>query len=157
MSASIRQRLLNLGNNTKQDFGLILTKYALERLLYRLGASRHRNTFVLKGALLFEMWTSQQYRPTRDLDLLGYGDSSADRHRGIFAEICDQEVEPDGLVFLSDTIRMDRIKDDEEYEGIRVLLEARLGNARIPVRIDIGFGDIVTLAGKSEPKAPMPC
>lgn len=93
MPASIRQRLLNLANETKQDFGLILTKYALERLLYRLGASQYSNAFVLKGALLFELRTSQQYRPTRDLDLLGYGDSSLERYRTIFAGICGQEVD----------------------------------------------------------------
>lgn len=135
-----------MANETKQDFGLILTKYALERLLYRLGTSPHSNAFVLKGALLFELWTSQQYRPTRDLDLLGYGDSSLERYQAIFTEICGQEVEADGLVFLPDTIRVDRIRDDEEYEGVRVLLQSRLGNARIPLQIDVGFGDVVTPA-----------
>jgi predicted nucleotidyltransferase component of viral defense system len=144
--ASVRQRLLNLANRTKQDFGLILTKYALERLLYRLSLSKHRDTFVLKGALLFELWTSQPYRPTRDLDLLGQGDSSIEKHRRIFSELCYQEVEDDGLILLAKTIRVERIRDEEEYEGIRVLLEARLGNAKIPLQIDVGFGDIVTPA-----------
>ena len=83
LPASVRQRLLNLAGQSKQDFGLLLTKYALERLRYRLSVSRHRDAFVLKGALLFQLWTSEPYRPTRDLDLLGQGDGSAERYREI--------------------------------------------------------------------------
>jgi hypothetical protein len=79
LPASVRQRLFNLSSQSKQDFGLLLTKYALERLLYRLSVSKHRDDFVLKGALLFQLWTSDPYRPTRDLDLLGKGTGSADR------------------------------------------------------------------------------
>jgi hypothetical protein len=71
---------LNLAGQSKQDFGLLLTKYALERLLYRLSVSKHRDSFVLKGALLFQLWTSEPYRPTRDLDLLGQGDGSEQRY-----------------------------------------------------------------------------
>jgi predicted nucleotidyltransferase component of viral defense system len=144
LPASVRQRLLNLAGQTKQDFGLLLTKYALERLLYRLSVSKHRDAFVLKGALLFQLWTSEPYRPTRDLDLLGQGDGSAERYRTIFTELCSQEVEDDGLTFLSDTIRVERIRDEEEYEGVRVLLTAHLANARIPLQIDVGFGDVIS-------------
>jgi predicted nucleotidyltransferase component of viral defense system len=142
--ASVRQRLLNLAGQTNQDFGLLLTKYALERLLYRLSVSNHRDDFVLKGALLFQLWTSEPCRPTRDLDLLGQGDGSTERYRTIFTKLCSQEVEDDGLTFLSDTIRVEKIRDEEDYEGVRVLLTAHLANARIPLQIDVGFGDVIS-------------
>jgi predicted nucleotidyltransferase component of viral defense system len=144
LPASVRQRLLNLAGQSKQDFGILLTKYALERLLYRLSLSKHRGAFILKGALLFQLWTSEPYRRTRDLDLLGQGDGSADRYRKIFTELCSQEVENDGLTFLPDTIRVERIRDEEEYDGVRVLMTAHLANARIPLQIDVGFGDVIS-------------
>jgi len=144
--ASVRQRLLNLAQQTNQDFGLLLTKYSLERLLYRLSVSPHRDEFVLKGALLFDIWTEHPHRPTRDLDLLGRGDSSLERCRKLFSEICAQTVEDDGLNFMANTVAAERIRDDEDYEGVRVLLQARLGVARISLQIDIGFGDVITPA-----------
>jgi len=144
--ASVRQRLLNLAQQTNQDFGLLLTKYSLERLLYRLSVSPHRDGFVLKGALLFDLWTAHPHRPTRDLDLLGHGDSSLEKYRRLFSEICEQTVEDDGLNFMANTVAAERIKDDEDYEGVRVLLQARLGVARISLQIDIGFGDVITPA-----------
>ena len=144
LPASVRQRLLNLATESKRDFGLVLTQYALERLLYRLSISPHREALVLKGALLLQLWTSDVYRPTRDLDLLGLGEGSVERYRKVFAELCSQKVEDDGLSFLADRIRVERIRDEEEYEGVRVLLEARLANARIPLQIDVGFGDIIS-------------
>lgn len=144
LPASVRQRLLNLAGQSKQDFGLLLTRYALERLLYRLSVSKHCDAFVLKGALLFQLWTSKLYRPTRDLDLLGMGDGSAKLYQKIFTELCSQEVEDDGLTLLPDTIRVDKIRDEEEYEGVRVLLTAHLANARILLQIDVGFGDVIS-------------
>jgi predicted nucleotidyltransferase component of viral defense system len=146
LPASVRQRLLNLANEKRQDFGMLLTNYALERFLYRLSVSRHRDSFVLKGALLLQLWTSEVYRPTRDLDLLGQATGPAKGYRKIFVEVCEEKVEDDGLIFLADTIRIDKIRDEEAYEGIRVLLEARLSNARIPLQIDVGFGDVITPA-----------
>ena len=111
-----------------------MTRYGLERFLYRLSVSPHRDSFVLKGALLLQLWTAETYRPTRDLDLLGRGISSMSC-RKIFSEVCSQKVEDDGLMFLSDTIRVERIRDDEAYEGVRVRLEARLSNVRVPYRL----------------------
>jgi predicted nucleotidyltransferase component of viral defense system len=93
LPASVRQRLLNLANERRQDFGMLLTNYALERFLYRLSVSRHRDSFVLKGALLLQLWTSEVYRPTRDLDLLGEVTGSAKGYRKIFAEVCGATVE----------------------------------------------------------------
>lgn len=146
LPASVRQRLLNLATDNRRDFGLLLTQYGLERLLYRLSVSRHREALVLKGALLLQLWIADMYRPTRDLDLLGVGEGSVERYRKLFAELCGQKVEDDGLTFLPDTIRVEKIRDDEEYEGVRVLLEARLANARISLQIDVGFGDVITPA-----------
>jgi predicted nucleotidyltransferase component of viral defense system len=145
LPASVRQRRLNLAAERKQDFGLLLTRHALERFLYRLSVSPYRDLFVLKGALLLQPWTEESYRPTRDLDLLGRGVSEPGSKK-IFAEVCSQKVEEDGLTFFTDTIRVERIRDEEEYEGVRVLLEARLGNARIPLQIDVGFGDAIVPA-----------
>jgi hypothetical protein len=142
--ASIRQKLLDLARERNQDFGLVLTKYALERILFRIGNSQYRDVFVLKGALLFEVWTHQQYRPTRDADFLARGDNSAERFVQIFREIAAAEVEDDGLRFDPKTVKAERIKEDADYEGVRVTLTALLDKARIPIQIDVGFGDAIT-------------
>jgi predicted nucleotidyltransferase component of viral defense system len=146
MAASVRQRLTNLAHQKHEDFQLVLTRYALERLLYRLSRSEHRDEFVLKGALLFQLWADQPHRPTRDLDLLGRGDDSITRFVKIFQKICNLPVEDDGLVFLAPSVQGERIKEDQEYEGLRLRMSCRLENARIPVQIDIGFGDVVVPA-----------
>ena len=142
--ASIRQKLLDLARERNQDFGLVLTKYALERILFRIGNSQYRDVFVLKGALLFEVWTHQQYRPTRDADFLARGDNSPERFVQIFREIAAAEVEDDGLRFDPKTVKAERIKEDADYEGVRVTFTALLDKARIPIQIDVGFGDAIT-------------
>lgn len=144
MAASVRQRLLNIARTQQDDFQLVLSRYALERLLFRLSQSSHRDQFVLKGAMLFQLWGGQPHRPTRDLDLLGRGDPSIRRFEQVFQDICRQPAGDDGLAFLAETVRAEQIKEDDEYQGLRLRLEARLGNARIPLQIDIGFGDAVT-------------
>ena len=145
LAASVRQRLLNLARERKEDFGLVLSRYGLERFLYRLSVSPHRDSFVLKGALLLQVWTEETYRPTRDLDLLGKGMSNVSYQKA-FSEVCSQDVEDDGLSFPTKTIRVERTRDEEDYEGVRVRLEARLGNVRIPLQIDVGFGDAIVPA-----------
>ena len=112
-------------------------------MLYRITRSKHSNQFVLKGAMLIVAWFGRPHRPTKDLDLLGFGDSSSERIQQIFHDICKVEVEPDGLEFNTESIQVTEIRGDLEYPGQRVKLEARLGNARINVQIDIGFGDTV--------------
>ena len=133
-----------LAREQKEDFSIVLTRYGLERLLYRLSQSAHRDRFVLKGAMLFQLWSGHPHRPTRDLDLLGHGSPDPERFEGIFRDICRQNVEDDGLEFQSDSVRAESMKEDEEYQGLRLKLVSRLGNARIPIQIDIGFGDAVT-------------
>lgn len=146
LPASVRQRLFDLARERKEDFGLMLVKYGLERTLYRLSRSRHRDVFVLKGALLFELWTHQYYRPTRDADFLARGNNAPERFVQIFREICATKVEPDGLEFDPGSVKAHRITEDADYEGVRVTFTGRLERARIPIQIDIAFGDTVTPA-----------
>lgn len=146
MAASVRQRLFNLSRERKEDFGLVLTKYGLERVLYRIGQSKHRELFVLKGALLFELWTEQRYRPTRDADFLAHGQNSPERFVEVFREICGIEVAADGLEFDPAGVTAERITEDADYEGIRLTFIGQLENARISIQIDLGFGDVITPA-----------
>ena len=141
VTASIRQKLLNIATREGADFGLVLTRYALERLLYRLSQSRYCDQFILKGAMLFQIWTDTPHRSTRDLDLLGHGDPSPGHCLAVFRELCVLAVAEDGLDFPIEATSAEKIKEDQEYEGVRVRLLARLGNVRIPLQIDIGFGD----------------
>jgi hypothetical protein len=143
-AASVKQRLLNRARAQKEDFNLLLTKYALERVLYRISQSPHKNIFVLKGALLFELWTDQTHRPTRDADFLSQGDNSLERFQKIFEGICAMTVHDDGLRFDPASVSVDRIKEDQDYEGIRVTFVGYLEASRLPVQIDIGFGDAIT-------------
>lgn len=145
-AASIRQRLLNLSKTRGESFDLTLTRYGIERFLYRLSRSPYAESFVLKGALLFALWLPTGHRPTRDLDLLGYGDSSSERLMQTFRAICSTPVEEDGLAFNLEHIRIQEIREGQVYGGQRVHLEANLGEAVITVKIDIGFGDVITPA-----------
>lgn len=99
LAASVRQRLLNLSVSRGEDPNLTLTRYALERLLYRLAHSEHSGQFILKGAMLFGLWMGSNHRPTRDLDLLGFGEPSYERLTEVFERLCEVEVDPDGLNF----------------------------------------------------------
>jgi len=145
---STRQRLLNRSRETGDDYNLLLTWFGVERLLYRLSRSEHADAFILKGAMLFAAWTGTTYRPTRDLDLLGFGDASAERLVSLFCGLCATRVEDDGLRFDPETVTCEPIRDEQVYGGMRVKLLAFLGNARISLQIDIGFGDVVTPEAK---------
>lgn len=144
LAQSVQQRLLNKARERKEDPNLVLIRYALERFLYRLGPSRHKDRFVLKGAMLFTAWTGQPHRPTRDLDLLGIGNSSDAALTQAFGEIVGTLVEPDGLEFDDRGISMAEIREAQDYPGKRIKLPARLGNTRLNLQIDVGFGDAVT-------------
>jgi predicted nucleotidyltransferase component of viral defense system len=135
---------MNLSKKRREDFNLVLTRYGLERLLYRLSQSKYASDFVLKGAMLFAVWTKESHRPTRDLDLLSYRDHSGEHLATLFREICQVEVEPDGLTFDSSTLRVEEIRETQEYQGQRVQLFAYLSNARIKIQVDVGFGDVIT-------------
>lgn len=151
MSASVRQRLLNIARESGDPYQLVLTRYALERLLYRIGRSGHAGEFVLKGALLFSVWADAPRRSTKDLDLLGSGEPSPERVREVFREICATEVKDDGLSFDASSVKAEDIREDQVYGGIRVGVLARLGKIRIPLQVDVGFGDaVVPEAGELE-------
>jgi predicted nucleotidyltransferase component of viral defense system len=134
---------MNVARQQGEDFQFVLTRYMIERLLYRLAQSPHAQRFLLKGAMLFTLWTGRMHRPTKDLDLLGRGDPSPEALTEVFRGLCSLEVEPDGVEFAVDTIEVEVIREDQEYEGQRVHVEGRLGNAKNRLQIDVGFGDAV--------------
>jgi predicted nucleotidyltransferase component of viral defense system len=149
VAASVRQRLLNLSRTTGEDFQLLLTRYAVERLLYRLAGSEYAGRFVLKGAMLFALWTGEMHRPTRDLDLLGFGDDSEAELANVFRSLCSAAVTDDGMTFAPETVRVEPIREDQEYGGRRVTFVARLGAARVDLQVDVGFGDAITPRAES--------
>ena len=142
VSASVRQRLAELAKQRRLAFARLLIQYGVERLLYRLSQSRHAEKFVLKGAMLFVIWEGAQHRETRDLDLLGFGENSMEGLIRVFREICGVKVPDDGLVFGD--ITATPIVAVQEYGGVTVKIQAKLGQARIVINVDIGFGDRVT-------------
>jgi len=144
IGASIRQKLLNLSQQSKQDYNLILARYAAERFLYRLSQSRYASHFILKGALLFSVWMSEPHRPTRDIDLLGLGDLSDDVLTDIIKEVVLIENEWDGLEFSRESVTISDIREGHRYHGKRIMLGVRLETARMRLQIDVGFGDVLT-------------
>ena len=146
ISASVRAQLLDRARAERSNFQILLTRYALERLLYRLSVSVHRERFILKGAMLFVTWVADPFRPTRDLDLLGRGDSDVEAISDVFRAICAQPVQDDGVVFDLDGLQAAAIREEVEYGGVRVRTTATIAGARIPIQVDVGFGDAVTPA-----------
>ena len=143
VSASVHQRLLNRAKSLHRPFNELLQYYAMERFLYRLSRSVHAERFVLKGALMLEVWCSQETRSTMDIDLLGRtGNAETDLVAQV-RDILAVDVEPDGLEFDPNTIRTEPITEDTDYEGIRIRFKGALGTARVPMQLDIGFGDVV--------------
>ncbi|MBP7906265.1 MAG: nucleotidyl transferase AbiEii/AbiGii toxin family protein [Alphaproteobacteria bacterium] len=134
---------MNYSREHQVNHNHTLTRYGIERLMYRLSRSPHSDRFVLKGAMLFVLWLEDLHRPTQDLDLLGFGDLSAPNLRSIFEDICEMPVEDDGLEFSKDGIKMEEIREAEVYQGLRVKIPGRLGNTRLNVSVDIGFGDAI--------------
>lgn len=145
VAASVRARLLNKARAEKLDFNLLLTRYALERMLYRLSVSEERGQFLLKGALLFDLWFDLPHRPTHDADLLGFGSTEIPHLEKLFREI-SQIASEDGIAFQADSVKAAEIRKEANYAGVRVTMIGLLDNARCPVQIDIGFGDAVTPA-----------
>jgi hypothetical protein len=180
--ASVAARLLKVAHEREEEYQLVLMRYGLERLLYRLARSPHAGQFVVKGALLFSVWAAQTeqaeqsaarsasnepdsippaasalstqhphraHRATHDLDLLGFGPADVGRLEQVFRDLCQLQLpadEDDGLTFQPETVRAAPIREEQEYGGIRVHLLALLGKARIPLQVDVGFGDVVTPA-----------
>lgn len=142
-AASIRARLKQHADTTKQDFNLTLTHYGLERLLYRLSISEHKQNFLLKGALLFVLWYDVPHRPTRDADLLGFGSDDIGTVENVFRSLYEIIVD-DGIEFDPRSVKGIEIRKEAGYGGVRIDMVARLDGARIALQIDVGFGDAVT-------------
>ena len=142
-AASVRARLLNVAKATGTDFNLVLVRFALERLLFRLSTSAHSDRFVLKGALLFTLWYDLPHRATRDADLLGFGPSDTGSMAGVFRDIASVAAD-DGIVFDPASVRVGVIRKDAGYGGVRVTLNGKLANARCGAQVDVGFGDAIT-------------
>lgn len=146
LAASVRRHLLERSRQRAEDYQLVLVRYGVERFLYRLSRSRHADGLILKGAMLFTAWEEAPHRPTRDLDLLGYGKDSVSSVERVVADVVRTDVEPDGLEFEEGSIRGEEIRKEQEYRGVRVRLTAHLAGARIPLQVDVAFGDVVSPA-----------
>ncbi len=142
VSASIRQRLLNLSVQSKRPFEEVLQYYMIERFIYRLSISPYRDLFILKGALMFHAWELSDSRATRDIDLLGTADNSAENISNIIKDIC-QIVDSDGVIYDEGSVQVEVIQEQNSYSGIRAKFNGDIGRARARMQIDIGFGDIV--------------
>ncbi|MGH8682857.1 MAG: nucleotidyl transferase AbiEii/AbiGii toxin family protein [Burkholderiales bacterium] len=144
LPVSVQVRLARHARAIGMDPNLVLARFAVERFLYRLSRSPYADRFVLKGALLMLVWIGETVRPTRDADLLGFGEITGQSLTRIFTEVCNADVEPDGLEFLPSSLRVAPIRSEDAYGGLRATLQARLGKARLRVQVDVGIGDAVS-------------
>ena len=140
IAASVRQRLLNLARAEGQAFDVVLVAFGLERLIYRLSVSAHRDRFVLKGGMLVTLWTKDRGRFTRDIDFLSFGAEDEATLKKTVAEILAIDAE-DGLIFDEASLTAAPIREDQVYGGMRLKTTAYLDKTRIPITIDVGFGD----------------
>jgi len=143
IQASVRAQLQNKAKETNRPFAEMLQYYGMERFLYRVGKSQYAHQFILKGALMFTAWNIPQRRTTLDIDFLARFDNQINSIEKVIRDICKVKVVPDGLDFDAETVRGQRIKEDADYEGVRVKFVGYLERARITMQMDIGFGDII--------------
>lgn len=141
VAASVRDRLLKISRDTGQEYQTLLIRYGIERLLYRLSISEHRQRFVLKGAQLFTVWHPVPHRITRDLDLLGFGGCEAADLVAVFRDLCTAVRDDDGLFFDAASVVGELIRAEELYSGVRVSFLGKIGGSRIPMQVDVAFGD----------------
>jgi hypothetical protein len=152
-AASVRAKLLNIARERNQTFDLLLTRYTLERFLFRLSTTKHKEKFVLKGAMLVVTWLDEPHRPTRDVDLLGFGSAKPEEVLAVFREICAVQLD-DGVTFDADALVIDQNREDLAYGGLRIKTNADIGGAKVRVVVDIGFGD-ATEPGLTEIELPV--
>ncbi len=149
-AASIRARLLNHARQHGDDYQRVLTRFAIERLLYRLSQMEAAEHYVLKGAMLFVTWPEHVFRPTGDLDLLGQGDPDPAVIAAHFASICAIKVVEDGIIFDPASVTVNAVREANQYQGVRISLRGELAKANVSVHVDIGFGDHVYPAPKRQ-------
>jgi len=143
MAASVRSRLLNLARQTNRPYQELEQYYGMERFLYRLSQSEHRDKFALKGALLLATWNIPAYRATRDIDFRAEMPNDPSEIEKTIVDICRTEVSPDGISFDSDTIRSEQIIEHGTYNGVRIRFTGHLGKSSIPMQVDLAFGDVI--------------
>ncbi|MBD2692570.1 nucleotidyl transferase AbiEii/AbiGii toxin family protein [Anabaena catenula] len=144
IAASIQAKLLTLAKKRGEDYNYLLTRYFGERLLYRLSQSPYQKQYILKGATLFKVWNGEPHRATKDLDLLCFGNNEIEYLVNVYQEVCAIHCEEDGIIFLPESVKGELIKEDQEYEGVRIKLKGQLVKIEISIQVDIGFGDAVT-------------
>jgi Nucleotidyl transferase AbiEii toxin, Type IV TA system len=142
-AASVLARLLNRSRSQGENYNLLLSRFVIERLLFRLSVSPHAGNFVLKGALLFALWYDAPHRPTKDADLLGCGADDAETLLNTFTAVCAIDAN-DGVRHDTANMKIAPIREDNVYGGMRLSLLAFVGSARLPVQVDVGFGDAIT-------------
>jgi len=142
-AASVHQRLLNRARESDRPFSELLQRFAIERFLYRLSKSRHADILVLKGALMLSVWGGAASRPTKDIDLAGRIDNDPEYIAQAMRDVCEVDVQEDGMVFDAESVTAARITEQAEYQGVRVRLRGALGNARVSMQVDIGVGDVL--------------
>lgn len=142
VAASVHARLKRT-RRPGDDFNLILQRYVAERFLYRLGASDVSDRFVLKGASMFLVWSGDIFRGTQDIDLLGTDPTMAEAVGRALGLICAVPCPDDGVSFDPTRIRITDMPI-EEKRAIRCKLVGSLGKMRLPLQVDIGFGDVIT-------------
>ena len=165
LAQSVKQRLLNKSKQESRPFNEVLQFYAMERYLYRLALSEHAQRFVLKGGLMLRVWESPITRPTMDIDFLAYSSNELEALKAIFQEVCRLNCAADGLVFDADGMQAQRIKEDADYEGVRLSFSATLGTAKVRMQIDVAFGDVIhpgkitetLISLLGQPTAPLAC
>lgn len=143
IQSSVRDRLRNKAKKANHSFAEILQFYGMERFLYRFSRSKYVDKFVLKGALLFTVWQVPERRTTLDIDFLAHYDNQIENIENVVKDVCDVAVDPDGLVFDANTVQGRKIKEDTDYEGVRVKFVGFLERSQIPMQIDVGFGDTI--------------
>jgi predicted nucleotidyltransferase component of viral defense system len=141
--ASVLARLRNTSKSNGAPFQQVLQQYAIERFLYRISKSRHAKSVILKGALLLKTIGIPTARPTLDIDMLRMGKADRGSLIALIKDCGTLEVEPDGLAFLADSVVAEEITKDSEYQGTRILMDARMGNVRLRIQVDFGVGDVI--------------
>lgn len=146
IAASVKARLQAVAGKRGDDFNLLLLRYGIERLLFRLSQSSHADAFLLKGAMLFVIWDEKTHRPTRDVDLLGFGPTEKEDLVRVFQHVAATPVVDDGIIFDPKSVYADSIREDNVYGGVRIRLMGRIGSVEVPVQVDVGVGDAITPA-----------
>jgi hypothetical protein len=147
-AASIRKMLTRVARSRGETPEAVFLRFGRERLLSRLSRSHYRERFILKGASLFYVWTDEPHRPTKDIDLLGFGLIDVQTVADIFRSVCAVSAEDDGIEFHADSVSTDEIREDSDYGGVRVKLLGMFAGARLHMQVDVAVGDAVTPAAE---------